>query len=135
MPWVEVEKGHHEVETDGRAGADDQVGEEIVAHLQVVGFFELFDDDEDGAECRVCHYYAVDEHGAEEHLLRSLWTIAHGENELHGDEEDACVSKDVEDVFAEIDLATSRVECRIGERASDEVKGEVEVAERKPGEQ
>lgn len=31
MPWIEVKKGHQEVEAHGRAGGDDQVREDVVA--------------------------------------------------------------------------------------------------------
>lgn len=31
MPRIEVEEGHEEVETDGRASGDDEIGEYVVA--------------------------------------------------------------------------------------------------------
>ena len=34
MPRVEVEEGHEEVEADGGAGGDDEVGENVVAEVE-----------------------------------------------------------------------------------------------------
>ena len=56
MPGVEVEEGHEEVEADGGAGGDDEVGEDVVAQVEGDGGgFELGDDDVDRGEDGVDH--------------------------------------------------------------------------------
>jgi hypothetical protein len=36
VPWVEVEEGHEEVESDSRGGGDDEVGEDVVPELEML---------------------------------------------------------------------------------------------------
>lgn len=134
VPRVQIEEGHEEVEADGGAGRDDQVGEDVVAHAEVGGGLELFDHDVDGGEGRVGHYDGVGHEGGEVHLFGALGPVAHREDELHGDEEDAGVAQDVENVFAEVGFAGG-IDLGVGQGAGDEVEGEVEVAEGEPGEE
>lgn len=129
MPWVEVHEGHEEVEADGGGGGDDEVGKCVVADgFGRVAMFELVDNDIDGGEGCVCHDDAVADHAPEEHLLGTLRAVAHGEDELHADEQCASVAEDVEDNLA--DAVTEGIHLRVGKRTSDEVEGEVEVGER-----
>ena len=89
VPRVEVEEGHEEVQADGGAGGDDEVGEDIVAELELgAGCGDLAYDDVDRGEGGVRHDDAVPNHGGEEHFLGALRPIAHGEDELHANEED-----------------------------------------------
>lgn len=70
VPGIKVDEGHEEVETDGGADADDQVGEDVVADSEGgAGVAQLDDDDVDGAEKRVGHDDGVDDHGGEEHFF------------------------------------------------------------------
>lgn len=130
VPGVEVEEGHEEIEADGGEGADDEVGEDVVAEgvgggvggdgLEAV-VFELEDDDEEGGEGGVGHDDGVGDHGGEEHAFGALGAVAHAEDELQADEEDAGVAEDGEDVSA--DVVAERVDLGIGETAGDEVEG------------
>ena len=68
VPGVEVQEGHEEVEADGGGGADDQVGEDVVAEDDDgEGVFELRDDDVERAEEGVRHDDGVDDHAGHEH--------------------------------------------------------------------
>lgn len=58
--------------------------------------------------------------------------ITERQDELGGDEEDADVAQDVEDVLA---AAVERVDDRVGETTSNKVESEVEVGEREEGEE
>lgn len=64
VPWIEVEDRHEEVKADGGSGGYDEVGKDVVAHLEGGGVFvrELPDDDVEGCEGRVRHDDAVDDH-------------------------------------------------------------------------
>lgn len=93
MPGVEIEEGHEEVQADGRGGGDDEIGEDVVADgdgsFIIAGVRgELEDDDVEGAEGGVGHYYRVDNHGREEHFLGTglgvSWDL---DRELMGNEE------------------------------------------------
>ena len=44
MPWVKVDKGHEEVYAYGRAGGDNQIGEDVVAKVE--GRFRIFELDD-----------------------------------------------------------------------------------------
>ena len=88
---------------------------------------ELSDDNVDACEGVVRHDDAVDDHGGHIQLLCALWPVAHGQDELRADEENACVPQDHEDIQA--DMMTERVNCGIGQRAGDEVEGEIEVGQ------
>lgn len=126
VPGIEVEEGHEEVEADGGGGGDDEVGEEVVAQFQGGGGeAELQDDDVQGGEGGVGHYHGVDDQGGHEHFLGALRAVAHREDELRADEEDAGEAEDDEDV--EADAVAEGVEFGVGEGAGDEVEGEVEV--------
>ena len=60
VPWVEVDKGHEEVNAYGRACGDDQVGEDIVAKVEGCCWtFELDNDDIYGREDCVGHNYRI----------------------------------------------------------------------------
>jgi len=78
VPGVEVEEGHEEVEADGGGGGDEEVGECVVAELElrVLGC-ELLDDDPEGGEDGVHHDYRVDNHAHQIQSLGSLGTITH----------------------------------------------------------
>lgn len=77
MPWVEVKEGHQEVETNCGAGANDQVCEDVVAEVEGGVFrFKLGDDDIDGGEDCVCHYYGVYYNAGHEHFLGSGGRLA-----------------------------------------------------------
>ena len=72
MPWVEVEERHEEVESYGRAGADDEVGEDIVTKVEGCSWaFELGNDNIDGCEDCVGHYNGVYDKARHEHFLGS----------------------------------------------------------------
>lgn len=60
--------------------------------------------------------------------------VAHTENEVHGDHQNKSVAEYVEDIFAEVDFGTSRVDSGVRQRSSDKVEGEVEVGEGEVGE-
>jgi hypothetical protein len=134
VPRVEVEEGHEEVDTDRGASRDDEVGEDIVTETEVsVTVFQLTDHDVDAGEGIVCHDYGIDYHRGEVQFLGSLGSIAHGEDKLRADEEDAGVTEDGEDV--ETKIMTKGVDGGVGERASNEVEGQVEVGEGEVGEE
>ena len=133
MPGIEVEEGHEEVEADRGESGDDHVGEEVVSEIELVVSSELHRDDPERAEERVGHDDAVDDHACHVHSFRSLWTITHGQDELHHDQQDTDVSQDVEDDCA--DVVSERIDSLVGERASDEVEGQVEVAKREEREE
>ena len=62
MPGIEVEEGHEIIEANGRAGGDDEVGEDVVAEDEGGSWvFELGDDDEEGGEGGICHNNGVDD--------------------------------------------------------------------------
>lgn len=142
MPGVEVQERHEEVEADGGDGADDEVGEDVVAEgvgggvggdgLEGV-IFELQDHDVEGREGGVGHDDGVGDHGGEEHAFGALGPVAHAEDELQADEQHAGVAEDDEDVFPEV--VAEGVDLGVGETARDEVEGEVEVGEGEKGEQ
>ena len=68
MPRVEVQEGHEEIEADGGGGADNQVGEDIVAEDEdCERVLELRNDDVEGAEEGVGHDDGVDDHAGEKH--------------------------------------------------------------------
>ena len=93
MPRIEVHERHEEVKTDGRRGGDDQIGEDIVADLLwLTRIPQLRDDNVYGCKSCVCHDDAVSRHTRQEHFLGSLWSVTHGENELHADEKHNSVS-------------------------------------------
>lgn len=52
-------------------------------------------------------------------------SVAHRNDELHTDEQNAKVLEDIEDVIA--DIVSEGVDCRISQRASNEIEGQVEV--------
>lgn len=91
----------------------------------------MADHDVDAGEGVVCHDYGINYHGREIEPLRSLRSIAHGEDKLRADEEDAGVAEDGEDV--ETKIVTEGIDGGVGERASDEIEGEVEVSEGEVG--
>ena len=77
VPGVEVEEGHEEVEADGGAGRDDEVGEDVVAdHQGSGGVFELRDDDVEGGEGGVGHDDGVDDEAGCEHFLGSGFAVS-----------------------------------------------------------
>lgn len=47
VPWIEVEEGHQEVQSDRRERADNQIGEDVVAKSQRGAFRQLPDDNVD----------------------------------------------------------------------------------------
>jgi hypothetical protein len=61
-----------------------------------------------------------------------LGPIAHAEDELQADEQNAGVSEDHEDVLAEV--VAERIDSRVSERTGNEVKGQVEVGKGEVGE-
>ena len=81
MPGIEVEEGHQEVQSHGRAGGDDEIGEDVVAQLERDGgSFELRNDDVDGGEDCVCHDDREDYHAGHEYLLGARETLSVSEN-------------------------------------------------------
>ena len=63
MPRVEIEEGHEEIESDGRGGGNDEIGEDVIAeHDGASRIFELPYHDEDGGKGGVNHDDAVDYH-------------------------------------------------------------------------
>ena len=112
MPGVEVEEGHEEVDADGGTRGDDEIGEDVVAEVEALGVVsELPDDDVDAGEGVVSHDYCVDYHGGEVESLGALGPVAHGEDELCADKEDAHVAEDGEDI--ETDVVTKGVDCGV----------------------
>lgn len=138
MPGVEVEERHEEVDAHCGGGGDDQVCEDVVADVCVCcdgggGFGEGFDDDVERGEGRVHHDDGVGGHGCGEHAFRALGAVAHGEDELGGDEEEHEEFEEGE--YAGADAVAEGVEEGVGERAGDEVECEVEVCEGEVGEE
>jgi len=84
MPWVQVHEAHEEVQSDGSRRGNDEVGKDVVAYgFLSLGIAELYDDYVEGCKCCVGHYDSVHDHAPEEHLLRSLRSIAHRQDKLH----------------------------------------------------
>lgn len=134
MPGVEVHEGHEEVKTDSGCRRNDEIGEGVVSDcLWRVVIFELVDDDVDRCKGRIGHDDSVADHTPEEHLLGTLRTVAHGQDELHADEKRTGVAEDVEDDFANV--VTEGIHFRVSQRTSDEEKGEIKVGEREECEQ
>lgn len=93
MPRIQVHEGHEEVETNRRPHRDNKVGEDISPYcLWCFWIFELDDDDVEGGEGSVRHDDTVHDHTPKEHLLGSLGSITHRQDELHADEQGACVT-------------------------------------------
>lgn len=63
-----------------------------------------------------------------------MGSITHAQNEIHRNEQDAGVSKDVEEVFAKVYLGACWVDFAVCERASNEEEDEVKVGQREVGE-
>ena len=142
VPRVQVHEGHEEVQADGRDGADDQVGEDVVSELIGRGIgrdglegvgFELDDYDVQGREGGVGHDDRVGDHGGEEHAFCALRPVAHAQYELEADQQDAGVAEDDKDVFA--DVMAKGVDFGICQASSDEVEGQVEVGQGEESEQ
>ena len=129
VPGIEIHKGHEEVEADGRCGGDDEVGEGVVADcFGGIVVLELVDDNVDRGEGCVGHDETVADHTPKEHLFSALRTVAHGQDELHADEQRASVAEDVEDDLA--DAVAEGIHLWVSERTGDEVEGEVEIGKR-----
>ena len=79
------------------------------------------DDDVNRGEGGVDHDDGVSYHTSQEHLAGALWPVAHAENELKADEQDASISENNEDVLA--DVVAERIESWVSKRARDEVEG------------
>ena len=119
MPRIEVEEGHEEVEADGGDGADNEVGEDIVAELVgVVRLLQrmlgkLFDDDVECCEGRAGHDYRVCDDRAQEQLLRALRSVAHAEDELQTNQQHTDVPHYNEDELS--NAMAERIDAGIGE--------------------
>lgn len=73
VPGIEVEEGHEEVDADGGAGGDDEVGEDVVANDEGrERGFELDDDYVEGGKCIVDHDDRVHDHTGHEHFLGAI---------------------------------------------------------------
>lgn len=70
VPRVEVEEGHEEIQTDGRASRYDEIGEDVVTEDERgVWAFELCDDYVESGESSVGHDYRVDDQTRHEHTF------------------------------------------------------------------
>ena len=125
VPRIQIDEGHEEVKANSGTRRNDEVGEDIVADADGCLVCKLSDDNVERGKCRVGHDDAEDDHAAQEHFLGALRPVAHGEDELHANEEDAGISQDNEDDIA--NAVAERVKLWIGERAGDKVESEVEV--------
>lgn len=77
--------------------------------------------DVDAGEGVVGHDYRVGDHGSHVEFFGALGSVAHGEDELRADEEDAGVAEDDEDYFT--DAVAEGIDGGVGEGAGDEVEG------------
>ncbi len=78
MPRIEVEEGHQEVEAQGGAGGDDEIGEHVVAERQgCLGVLQLGDDDIQRREGGIGHNDRVDDKTRHEHLLRPATIVSY----------------------------------------------------------
>lgn len=133
VPRIEVEERHEEVEPDRRRQRHEERREGVAAdhELRVLGR-ELLDDDPERGEDGVDHDDTVSDHAVEVELAGALRTVAHAQDELGTDQQDAAVSQDHEDDPPA--AAPERVDLRIREGARDEVERQIEVGEGEVGE-
>ncbi len=134
MPWIQIEEGAEEIQSNRRRKGDGEVSKDVIPKLSigVFGFGELAHDDVDRGEGGVDHDYTVDHHTGEIQLLRSLRSIPHTQYKLRTDQQHTNVLEEIEDVFPHI--VTEGVNLRICERAGDKIEGEVEVGQGEEGE-
>ena len=103
MPWIQVHEGHEEVETNRCRSRDNEVGKNVgTDRLFRLRILELDNDNVEGSEGSVSHDDTIHDHTPEEHLLGTLGSVTHRQDELHADEQRACVAEDVEDVFSDV---------------------------------
>ncbi len=72
MPRVKIEEGHEEVESHGRAGADYEIGKDVVAKVERGRrIFQLGNYDVDGCEDCVGHDDGIHNQASHEHFFGS----------------------------------------------------------------
>jgi hypothetical protein len=91
----------------------------------------LAHNDVDTSEGVVGHNDTTCDHGAKVELLGTLRTISHGENELRADKQNAYITKDDEEI--EANIVAKGINGWIGERTGDEIEGKVEVGQGEVG--